>query len=197
MFNNITATAAAHLCRTRALLLSGPGQNKAGTLLRHQTPATQLLCMLRSSFHHPPESQAPTERGATSRETEACLDLVGRLEAVELVEQLEHGALHLAVAAAAAVVCARAADAVHLVHEDDGRRVLPGQKQMQSKSAHTVHLVHEDDRERRLPATLKSNSNASQAMLSTSSMKMMEGAGSLPHSNATAMRVKRCCPPHP
>ncbi len=55
----------------------------------------------------------------------ACLDLIGGLEAVQLVEQLEHGALDLAVAAAAAVVGARAADAVHLVHENDAGRVLP------------------------------------------------------------------------
>mmetsp|Transcript_18451 Transcript_18451/g.46679 ORF Transcript_18451/g.46679 Transcript_18451/m.46679 type:complete len:312 (-) Transcript_18451:612-1547(-) len=53
------------------------------------------------------------------------LDVVGGREAVQLVEQLEHGALHLAVPAAARVVCARRPDGVHLVHEDDGGRVLP------------------------------------------------------------------------
>ena len=51
------------------------------------------------------------------------LDVLLRLEAVELVEELEHGALHLAVAARAALD-ARRADRVDLVHEDDGGRVL-------------------------------------------------------------------------
>jgi hypothetical protein len=41
-----------------------------------------------------------------------------------LVEQLEHRALHLAVPAGAPAPAARRADAVHLVHEDDRRRVL-------------------------------------------------------------------------
>ena len=42
------------------------------------------------------------------------LDLVGRLEAVELVEELEHGALDLGVAAAAAGAPAGRADRVDL-----------------------------------------------------------------------------------
>jgi hypothetical protein len=42
------------------------------------------------------------------------LDLVVGLEPVQLVEQLEHGPLHLAVAAATAVLRAGAADRVDL-----------------------------------------------------------------------------------
>ena len=52
------------------------------------------------------------------------LDILGGLEAVELVEELEHGALHLRVAARRAALGARRADRVDLVHEDDRRRVL-------------------------------------------------------------------------
>ena len=58
------------------------------------------------------------------------LDLVARLEPVQLVQQLQHGALHLGVAAAAA---SRAADGVHLVHEQDRRSVL---------SRHHEELAH-------------------------------------------------------
>mmetsp|Transcript_31970 Transcript_31970/g.75966 ORF Transcript_31970/g.75966 Transcript_31970/m.75966 type:complete len:221 (+) Transcript_31970:65-727(+) len=48
------------------------------------------------------------------------LDLVGGLEPVELVQELQHGPLHLAVpAAAAAAVAPRRPNAVDLVHEDD------------------------------------------------------------------------------
>ena len=52
------------------------------------------------------------------------LDVLCCLEAIELVEQLQHGALHLAIAATTAAVCSRGADRIDLVHEDDGRRVL-------------------------------------------------------------------------
>jgi len=47
------------------------------------------------------------------------LDLVGGLKAVELVEQLEHGSLDLAVTAAARVLRPRRSDRVDLIHEDD------------------------------------------------------------------------------
>mmetsp|Transcript_15463 Transcript_15463/g.58588 ORF Transcript_15463/g.58588 Transcript_15463/m.58588 type:complete len:439 (+) Transcript_15463:3359-4675(+) len=46
------------------------------------------------------------------------LDVLGGLEAVQLVEELEHRALHLAVASAR--VGALPADGIHLIHEDDG-----------------------------------------------------------------------------
>ena len=51
-------------------------------------------------------------------------DVLRGLEAVELVQQLEHRALDFAVAATGPFH-ARGADAVDLVHEDDARRVLP------------------------------------------------------------------------
>ena len=54
--------------------------------------------------------------------TETHLDAVVGGEAVQLVEQLEHSALHLAVAAEVAVE-ALGADGVHLVDEDDARRL--------------------------------------------------------------------------
>ena len=53
------------------------------------------------------------------------LDVGARIEAVKLVEQLEHRALDLLLAAAAAVV-SLGADRVDLVDEDDGRRLLVG-----------------------------------------------------------------------
>lgn len=53
-----------------------------------------------------PSTAAP----ATALFTAPHLDLIGGLKSVQLVEQLQHRALHLAVTAAAAVVCARAAD---------------------------------------------------------------------------------------
>mmetsp|Transcript_13197 Transcript_13197/g.33484 ORF Transcript_13197/g.33484 Transcript_13197/m.33484 type:complete len:417 (-) Transcript_13197:74-1324(-) len=56
------------------------------------------------------------------------LDVGDGLEAVELVQELEHGPLDLGVTAAAAAAAAahpRAPDRVDLVHEDDRRRVLP------------------------------------------------------------------------
>ena len=65
------------------------------------------------------------EHTYSTAHSHAHLDLVRCLKAVKLVEQLKHGALHLAVAAARAALTARAADAVHLVHEDDARRMLP------------------------------------------------------------------------
>ena len=55
------------------------------------------------------------------------LDFVCGLKAVQLVKQFQHGALHLAVATATAAVCARAAYAVHLIHEDDAGCMLPAQ----------------------------------------------------------------------
>ncbi len=68
------------------------------------------------------------------------LDLVGGLKSVQLVEQLQHGALHLAVAAAAAAVCARAAYAVHLVHEDDAGCMLPAQARAEVSEAELVMI---------------------------------------------------------
>ena len=53
------------------------------------------------------------------------LDVLRSLEAVQLVEQLEHGALHFGVTAAAGLDPGRS-DGVDLVHEDDGGRVLAG-----------------------------------------------------------------------
>jgi hypothetical protein len=53
------------------------------------------------------------------------LDLVRGLKAIQLVQKLEHGALHFAVPASTAVVHSRGADAVHLVHEDDAWSVFP------------------------------------------------------------------------
>ena len=96
----------------------------------------------------------------------ARLDLVGRLEAVQLVEQLEHGALDLAVAAAAAVVRARAANAVHLVHEDDRRRVLPANIHGPSQArvpCCVSRLVHDDNEGRVAPA----NANGRRASAGT------------------------------
>ena len=52
------------------------------------------------------------------------LDVLGGLEAVELVEELQHGPLHLGVPPAATALYPRGADGVDLVHEDDGGRVL-------------------------------------------------------------------------
>jgi hypothetical protein len=52
----------------------------------------------------------------------AYLDAVIRGEPVELVEQLQHGALHFAVAAQVAVE-ALGSDGVDLVDEDDARRL--------------------------------------------------------------------------
>ena len=52
-------------------------------------------------------------------------DVLGGFEAVELVEELEHGALDFGVAAAAALN-AGGADGVDFVHEDDARGVFAG-----------------------------------------------------------------------
>ena len=52
------------------------------------------------------------------------LDVLRRLEPVQLVQQLQHRPLHLRVAAAGPALPARAPDGVDLVHEDDARRVL-------------------------------------------------------------------------
>ena len=52
------------------------------------------------------------------------LDVLGGLEAVKLIEELQHGPLDLAVPASAGLYPG-GADAVDLVHEDDAGRVLP------------------------------------------------------------------------
>mmetsp|Transcript_38171 Transcript_38171/g.107902 ORF Transcript_38171/g.107902 Transcript_38171/m.107902 type:complete len:380 (+) Transcript_38171:280-1419(+) len=72
------------------------------------------------------------------------LDVLGRLEAVELVEQLEHGPLHLGVAALLALHPA-GADRVDLVHEDDGGGVLPGHDEELAHQAAALAdvLLHE------------------------------------------------------
>ena len=53
------------------------------------------------------------------------LDVLGGLKAVQLIEELQHGPLDLAVSAAAGLDPG-APDAVNLVHKDDGGGVLPG-----------------------------------------------------------------------
>ena len=55
---------------------------------------------------------------STAHRTPPHLDVAARVEAVQLVDDLQHGALHLVVAARA-VVEARTADGVHLVEEHD------------------------------------------------------------------------------
>lgn len=90
------------------------------------------------------------------------LDLVSGLEAVKLVEQLQHGTLHLRVATAATAVTPGTANAVHLVHEDDAGRMLPEQTTMPLGITIIRSL-----RQRTLSALL------AQPMLSSSSAKMM------------------------
>ena len=53
------------------------------------------------------------------------LDILRRLEAVELVKEFQHRPLHLRVSAAGSFD-SRGADAVNLVHEDDAGRVFSG-----------------------------------------------------------------------
>ena len=53
------------------------------------------------------------------------LDFVGGLKTVQLIQQLQHRALHLGVAAPAAALHPGRPYAVHLVHEDDAGRMLP------------------------------------------------------------------------
>ena len=55
------------------------------------------------------------------------LNLVGCLKTVQLVQQLQHGALHLTVPATAPATAAlsRTADGVHLIHENDRGGMLP------------------------------------------------------------------------
>mmetsp|Transcript_22292 Transcript_22292/g.53383 ORF Transcript_22292/g.53383 Transcript_22292/m.53383 type:complete len:281 (-) Transcript_22292:263-1105(-) len=67
------------------------------------------------------------------------LDVAARVEAVELVDNLEHRALHLVVAARA-VVEARAADGVHLVDEDDAR--LLRARHLEELTHHARPLAH-------------------------------------------------------
>lgn len=66
------------------------------------------------------------------------LDIPARVKAVELVDDLEHGALHLVVAARA-VVEARAAHRVHLVEEDDAR--LLGARELEQLAHHPRALA--------------------------------------------------------
>jgi hypothetical protein len=60
------------------------------------------------------------------------LDVAARVEAVQLVHDLEHGALHLVVAALP-VIKARASDAVHFIEEDEACLLGP---------RHLEHLPH-------------------------------------------------------
>lgn len=53
------------------------------------------------------------------------LDVLGGLKAIQLVEELQHGPLHLTVSTRASLQPGRA-DRVDLVHEDDGGRMLTG-----------------------------------------------------------------------
>ena len=59
--------------------------------------------------------------------SQADLDFVGGLKSVQLVEQLQHGPLHLRVPAptAATAVTPGTTDAVHLIHENDAGGMLP------------------------------------------------------------------------
>lgn len=54
------------------------------------------------------------------------LDVLCRLESVELVQQFEHCPLDLRVASSGPALSPARADRVNLVHEDDAGRVLPG-----------------------------------------------------------------------
>lgn len=67
------------------------------------------------------------------------LDVAPRVEAVQLVDDLEHRALHLVVAAGA-VVEARAPDRVHLVEEYDAR--LLGARHLEELAHHARALAH-------------------------------------------------------
>lgn len=60
------------------------------------------------------------------------LDVLGGFEAIQLIEQLQHCPLHLAVTTWAALQTGRA-DGVDLIHEDDGRSVF---------SSHDKQLTH-------------------------------------------------------
>mmetsp|Transcript_399 Transcript_399/g.1076 ORF Transcript_399/g.1076 Transcript_399/m.1076 type:complete len:286 (-) Transcript_399:252-1109(-) len=109
------------------------------TLATAISKSSCVTCTRRSRSANMPASvqqpfiSAPDAPGAEQRRVEDVdavgghqhLDLVGAFKPVELVEELKHRALHLRVAPAAAALHARRADAVNLVHEDDGRRVLP------------------------------------------------------------------------
>jgi hypothetical protein len=62
-------------------------------------------------------------------------DVLRGLKAVELVEELQHSALHFAVAVRSALG-SRRSDRVDLVHEDDGRRSLPVTPQVSLADSH-------------------------------------------------------------
>ena len=72
------------------------------------------------------------------------LDVLLGLEAVELVEQLQHSALYFTVTARA-TLDTRRADRVDLVHEDDGRRVLARHHEQLADHARALadELLHE------------------------------------------------------
>mmetsp|Transcript_23861 Transcript_23861/g.51446 ORF Transcript_23861/g.51446 Transcript_23861/m.51446 type:complete len:260 (-) Transcript_23861:692-1471(-) len=67
------------------------------------------------------------------------LDVASGLEAVELVDDLKHGALHLIIAAGA-VVEAGAADSIYLVYEDDA--CLLGTSHLEELAHHPRTLTH-------------------------------------------------------
>lgn len=62
---------------------------------------------------------------AGQRSSVSYLDVLGGFEAVQLIEQLQHCPLHLAVATRASLQTRRA-DGVDLIHEDDGRSMFSG-----------------------------------------------------------------------
>ena len=75
------------------------------------------------------------------------LDLIGCLKAVQLIQQLQHGALHLTVPATtpATAALSRTANGVHLVHENDRGGVLPaGVFEMRITSMPHVEMEERD-----------------------------------------------------
>ena len=58
----------------------------------------------------------------------ACLDGIGGLESIQLVQQLQHCTLDFRIAALAAAPRSCASDRVDLVHEDNGRLMLPAKR---------------------------------------------------------------------
>jgi hypothetical protein len=93
------------------------------------------------------EAKAAAEaKAALQRGRSGCgghLDVLRRLKAVQLVEELKHGALHLAVATPATLHAA-ATDGVYLVHENDGGRVFAAVKRTKEHGAGAVRHARED-----------------------------------------------------
>lgn len=53
-------------------------------------------------------------------------DVLRPLKPIQLIQQLQHGPLHLRVASSTSALTSRATNGINLVHEDDTRRVLSG-----------------------------------------------------------------------